>query len=66
MRRDRAREEEEDVHQEEAQRGVVSTIDTIDFEGDDIVDLRGWVRAFEETGEAIYLVSLAQRLKNKI
>lgn len=42
-------------NQEEAQRGVVSTIDTIDFEGDDIVDVRGWVRAFEATGEAIYV-----------
>ena len=42
-------------NQEEAQRGVVSYIDTIDFQCNDIVDLRGWVRAFEETGEAIYV-----------
>jgi hypothetical protein len=42
-------------NQEEAQRGVVSYIDTIDFEGNEIIDLRGWVRAFEETGEAIYV-----------
>jgi hypothetical protein len=40
---------------EEAQRGVISYIDTIDFECDDIIDLRGWVRAFKETGEAIYV-----------
>jgi len=40
---------------EEAQRGVVSYIDTIDFECDDIIDLRGWVRAFEASGEAIYV-----------
>jgi hypothetical protein len=40
---------------EEAQRGVVSYIDTIDFDCDDVIDLRGWVRAFEETGEAIYV-----------
>jgi hypothetical protein len=42
-------------NQEEAQRGVVSMIDTIDFEGDEIIDVRGWVRAFEATGEAIYV-----------
>ena len=40
---------------EEAQQGVISYIDTIDFECDDIIDLRGWVRAFKETGEAIYV-----------
>jgi uncharacterized membrane protein len=40
---------------EEAQKGVVSYIDTIDFDSDDLIDLRGWVRAFEETGEAIYV-----------
>ena len=42
-------------NQEEAQRGVVSSIDTIDFSGEGIVDLRGWVRSFEATGEAIYV-----------
>lgn len=40
---------------EEAQQGVVSYIDTIDFKCDDIIDLRGWVRAFEQTNEAIYV-----------
>ena len=40
---------------EEAQQGVVSYIDTIDFKCDDIIDLRGWVRAFEKSGEAIYV-----------
>jgi uncharacterized membrane protein len=40
---------------EEAQHGVVSYIDTIGFNCDDIIDLRGWVRAFEQTGEAIYV-----------
>ena len=40
---------------EEAQEGVVSYIDTIDFSCDQIIDLRGWVRAFEKTGEAIYV-----------
>jgi hypothetical protein len=34
---------------------VVSYIDAIDFKCDDIIDLRGWVRAFEGTGEAIYV-----------
>jgi hypothetical protein len=40
---------------EEAQRGIVSYIDAIDFQCNDIIDLRGWVRAFQETGEAIYV-----------
>jgi hypothetical protein len=40
---------------EEAQRGIVSYIDAIDFQWNDIIDLRGWVRAFKETGEAIYV-----------
>jgi hypothetical protein len=40
---------------EEAQSGVVSYIDAIDFDCDDIVNLRGWVRTFKETGEAIYV-----------
>ena len=34
---------------------MVSYIDTIDLQCNDLVDLRGWVRAFEETGEAIYV-----------
>lgn len=47
-------------NQEEAQKGVVSYIDTIDFQSDgpsteEIIVLRGWVRAFAETGEAIYV-----------
>ena len=40
---------------EETQAGVVSYIDTIDFTADGIVDLRGWVRAYEASGEAIYV-----------
>ena len=39
----------------ETQAGVVSYIDTIDFTADGIVDLRGWVRAYEASGEAIYV-----------
>jgi hypothetical protein len=42
-------------NQQEAQRGVVSYIDTIDFDRADVGTIRGWVRAFEETGEAIYV-----------
>ena len=40
---------------EEAQRGIVSYIDTIDFTCDDIIDLRGWIRAYQESMEAIYV-----------
>jgi len=43
------------VNTTEAQRGIVSYIDTLDFEGTGEVTLRGWVRAFEDTGEAIYV-----------
>ncbi|MEA2151243.1 MAG: hypothetical protein QOD69_3073 [Solirubrobacteraceae bacterium] len=40
---------------EEAQRGMVSTIDTIDLDGDDEIDVRGWIRTFADSGEAIYV-----------
>jgi hypothetical protein len=45
---------------EEAQRGMVSYIDTIDYEGDGesgfIRTIRGWIRAYEGAGgEAIYV-----------
>jgi hypothetical protein len=45
---------------EEAQRGVVSYIDTIDYEAvggtsDSIQTLRTWIRAYEDSGEAIYV-----------
>lgn len=41
---------------EEAQQGIVSHLDTIDFDGDSIVDLRGWVRGYDRPGgEAIYV-----------
>ncbi|GAB4520949.1 MAG: hypothetical protein OHK0046_31710 [Anaerolineae bacterium] len=42
---------------EEAQRGVVSYIDTIDFPGDEtgVQTLRGWIRAFEAGEEPIYV-----------
>lgn len=40
--------------QREVQRGVRSWIDTVDVDGDGIVDLRAWVRAYE-TGEPVYV-----------
>jgi hypothetical protein len=41
---------------EEAQSGVVSYVDTIEYgSSEDIKTLRGWTRAFEATGEAIYV-----------
>ena len=43
----------------EAHRGMVSYIDTIDYVGeaedDHIETLRGWIRAYEDSGEAIYV-----------
>jgi hypothetical protein len=40
---------------EESQRGMVSTIDTIDFDGDDEIDVRGWIRTFADSGDPIYV-----------
>jgi hypothetical protein len=40
---------------EEAQRGMVSTIDTIDLDGDEEIDIRGWIRTFADTGKPIYV-----------
>jgi hypothetical protein len=40
---------------EEAQRGMVSTIDTIDFDDDDEIDVRGWIRTFADSGKPIYV-----------
>jgi hypothetical protein len=40
---------------EEAQRGMVSTIDTIDLDDDEIIDIRGWIRTFADSGEPIYV-----------
>ena len=38
---------------EEAQRGMVSTIDTIDL--DEEIDIRGWIRTFADSGKPIYV-----------
>jgi hypothetical protein len=40
---------------EEAQRGLVSTIDTIDLDGDEEIDIRGWIRTFADSGRPIYV-----------
>jgi hypothetical protein len=40
---------------EEAQRGMVSTIDTITLDGSEEIDIRGWIRTFADTGEPIYV-----------
>jgi hypothetical protein len=40
---------------EEAQRGMVSTIDTITLDGDEEIDIRGWIRTFADTGKPIYV-----------
>ena len=40
---------------EEAQRGMVSTIDTITLEGSESIDIRGWIRTFADSGEPIYV-----------
>jgi hypothetical protein len=40
---------------EEAQRGMVSTIDTIAVDGSDEIDVRGWIRTFADSGKPIYV-----------
>ena len=40
---------------EEAQRGMISTIDTIDLDGDEEIDIRGWIRTFADSGKPIYV-----------
>jgi hypothetical protein len=40
---------------EEAQRGMVSTIDTIALDGGEEIDIRGWVRTFADSGKPIYV-----------
>ncbi|HEX6256541.1 MAG TPA: hypothetical protein VFZ70_12110 [Euzebyales bacterium] len=43
------------MNQREALRGVRSRIDTIDVDRDGVVDVRGWIRSFADTGEPIYV-----------
>jgi hypothetical protein len=40
---------------EEAQRGMVSTIDTITLDGGEQIDIRGWIRTFADSGKPIYV-----------
>ena len=40
---------------EEAQRGMVSTIDTITLGGEEEIDIRGWIRTFADSGKPIYV-----------
>ena len=41
---------------EEAQRaGMVSTIDTIDLDDDEVIEIRDWIRTFADTGKPIYV-----------
>jgi hypothetical protein len=40
---------------EEAQRGMVSTIDTISLDGGEEIDIRGWIRTFADSGKPIYV-----------
>jgi hypothetical protein len=40
---------------EEAQRGMVSTIDTISVDGQEEIDIRDWVRTFADSGKPIYV-----------
>jgi hypothetical protein len=40
---------------EEAQRGMVSTIDTIALDGREEIDVRGWIRTFADSGKPIYV-----------
>jgi hypothetical protein len=39
----------------EAQRGMVSTIDTITLDGSEEIDIRGWIRTYADSGKPIYV-----------
>ncbi len=40
---------------EQAQRGMISTIDTIDLDDDEEIDIRGWIRTYADSGKPIYV-----------
>jgi hypothetical protein len=40
---------------QEAQRGMISTIDTIALDGTEDIDIRGWIRTFADSGKPIYV-----------
>jgi hypothetical protein len=39
----------------EAQRGMISTIDTIALDGNETIDIRGWIRTYAGSGKPIYV-----------
>ena len=43
------------MNQREAQRGVHSRIDTISFDADESIAVRGWIRSFADDDEPIYV-----------
>jgi hypothetical protein len=43
------------MNQRAVQRGVRSRIDTIALPGDEVVDVRGWIRSYADTDEPIYV-----------
>ena len=43
------------MNQRETQRGIRSRIDTITAPDEDVVAVRGWIRAFTDNGEPIYI-----------
>jgi hypothetical protein len=43
------------MNQREALRGIHSRIDTITLDGDESIAVRGWIRSFADTDEAIYV-----------
>jgi hypothetical protein len=43
------------MNQREIQRGVRSRIDTISVDRDDVVSVRGWIRSYADTDDAIYV-----------
>ncbi len=40
---------------EEAQRGMISTIDTIAIDDSEVIDIRGWIRTYADSGKPIYV-----------
>ena len=40
---------------EDAQRGMISTIDTIALDGNEEIDIRGWIRTYADSGKPIYV-----------
>jgi hypothetical protein len=43
------------MNQRQAQRGVISRIDTISLDRGEVIDVRGWIRSYADGGEPIYV-----------